>query len=70
MLLLLLSLRAWTGMHGPNMHAIASAAAATTACMRACVAACVIDTMYGLIYASAQTQVWRIKCRYINIDVF
>ena len=27
-----------------------------TACMRACVVACVIDTMYQLIYTSAQTK--------------
>ena len=44
---------AWTGMH-------ADAAAAAAACMRACVVARVIDTMYLLIYSSAQTQAWRI----------
>ena len=46
------------------MHADAAAAAA--ACMRACVVARVIDTMYQLIYSSAQTQVWRI----FRIDIF
>jgi hypothetical protein len=39
------------------------------ACMRtrACVVARVIDTVYHLIYSSAQTQVWRIEFPYINI---
>jgi hypothetical protein len=37
------------------MHAAAAVAAAV--CMRACVVARVIDTMYQLIYSSAQTQV-------------
>ena len=32
------------------------AAASTAACMRACVAAFLIDTIYQLIYMSAQTQ--------------
>jgi hypothetical protein len=46
---------AWTGMNveRTGMHATAAAAAA---CMRACVVARVIDTMYQLIYSSAQTQ--------------
>jgi hypothetical protein len=30
-------------------------------CLRACVAARVIDTMYQMIYSSAQTQAWRIE---------
>ena len=47
------------------MHAAAAAAAA--ACMRACVVARVIDTMYQLIYSSAQTQAWRIEFSYRNI---
>jgi hypothetical protein len=47
------------------MHAAAAAAAA--ACMRACVVARVIDTMYQLIYSSAQTQAWRIEFPYRNI---
>ena len=47
------------------MHADAAAAAA--ACMRACVVARVIDTMYQLIYSSAQTQAWRIEFSYRNI---
>jgi hypothetical protein len=47
----------WTGMH-------AAAAAAAAACMRACEAARVIDTMYQLIYSSAQTRAWRIEFSY------
>jgi hypothetical protein len=41
-----------------NRHACAvlHAAAAAAACMRACAAARVIDTVYQLIYNSAQTQ--------------
>jgi hypothetical protein len=35
----------------------------TAACMCACAAACVIDTMYQLIYSSAQTQAWKIDFR-------
>jgi hypothetical protein len=50
---------AWTGMHGD--------AAAAAACMRACVVARVIDTMYQLIYSSAQTQAWRMEFSYRNI---
>ncbi len=38
--------------------------------MRACVVARVIDTMYQLIYSSAQTQAWRIEFSYGNIDLF
>jgi hypothetical protein len=38
--------------------------------MRACAAACVIDTMYQLIYMSAQAQAWRIDVSYINIAIF
>ena len=56
------------------MHAAAAAAAAAAdaagypaACMRACVVARVIDTMYQLIYSSAQTQAWRIEFSYRNI---
>jgi hypothetical protein len=49
--------RAWTGMH-------AAAATAAAACMRACVVTRVIDTMYQLIYSSAQTQTWRIGFPY------
>ena len=37
------------------------------ACIRACVVARVIDTMYQLIYSSAQTQAWRIEFSYRNI---
>jgi hypothetical protein len=48
------------------MHADAAAAAAA-ACVRACVVARVTDTMYQLIYSSAQTQAWRIKFPYRNI---
>jgi hypothetical protein len=50
------------------MHADAAAAAA--ACMRACVVARVIDTMYQLIYSSAQTQAWRIELSYRNIHEY
>jgi hypothetical protein len=50
------------------MHADATAAAA--ACMRACVVARVIDTMYQLIYSSAQTQAWRIEFPYRNIHEY
>ena len=42
-------------------------AAAAAACMRAFVVARVIDTMYQLIYSSAQTQAWRIEFPYSNI---
>jgi hypothetical protein len=38
--------------------------------MRACVVARVIDTMYQLIYSSAQTQAWRIEFPYRNIDEY
>jgi hypothetical protein len=47
------------------LHAAAAAAAA--ACMRAYAAARVIDTMYQLIYSSAQTQAWGIELSYRNI---
>jgi hypothetical protein len=50
------------------MHADAADAAA--ACMRACVVARVIDTMYQLIYSTAQTQVWRIEFSYRNIHEY
>jgi hypothetical protein len=50
------------GMHEPAcMHAAAAAAAAAWG-MRACVVARVVDTVYQLIYSSAQTQAcgsWR-----------
>jgi hypothetical protein len=46
------------------------AAAAVAACMRACVVARVIDTMYQLIYSSAQTQAWRIEFSYKNIHEY
>jgi hypothetical protein len=39
-----------------GMHAAAAVAGSAAACMRACVVAHVIDTMYQLIYSSAQTQ--------------
>jgi hypothetical protein len=52
------------------MHAAAAAAAAAAACMRACVAVRVIDTMYQLIYSSAQTQAWRIEFSYRNIQEY
>ena len=56
---------AWTGMHEPVWMLLhAATAAAATACMRACVAARVIDTVYQLIYSSAQTQAWRIEISY------
>jgi hypothetical protein len=53
-----------------DRHALTGmyAAAAAAACMRACVAARVIDTLYQLIYSSAQTQAWRIEFPYRNID--
>jgi hypothetical protein len=35
--------------------------------MYACAAACVIDTVYQLIYASAQTRAWRIEFSYNDI---
>ena len=62
-------------MDGPacmNRHACCcsssfKAAAADAACMRACVAARVIDTMYQLIYSSAQIQAWIIGFSYRNI---
>jgi hypothetical protein len=50
-------------MHAALKQTVAGAAAAA-ACMRACVAARVIDTMYQLIYSSAQTQAWRIEFSY------
>jgi hypothetical protein len=50
-----------------GMHAAPPAAAAAAACMRACAAVCVIDTLYHLIYSSAQTQAWRIEFSYIYI---
>jgi hypothetical protein len=50
------------------MHAAAAAAAA--ACMRACVVARVTDTMYQLIYSSAQAQAWRIEFPYKNIHEY
>jgi hypothetical protein len=50
------------------LHAVAAAAAA--ACMRACAAAHVIDTMYQLIYSSAQTQAWRMEFSYSCIGIF
>jgi hypothetical protein len=34
------------------------------ACMRAFAATCVLDTMYQLIYTSAQTRAWRIEFSY------
>ena len=45
----------------------AAAAAAAATCMRACVAARVIDTIYQLIYSSAQTRAWRIEFSYRDI---
>jgi hypothetical protein len=50
------------------MHAAAAATAA--ACMLACVIARVTDTMYQMIYSSAQTQAWRIKFSYRNIRFY
>jgi hypothetical protein len=54
-----------------NRHACAvlhvAAADPAAACMRACAAARVIDTMYQLIYSSAQTQARRIEFSYRNI---
>ena len=38
--------------------------------MRVWVVARVIDTMYQLIYSSAQTQVWRIDFSYRNIHEY
>jgi hypothetical protein len=68
MLLLLLLLRACLGRPAcMSRHAAAAAAAAAVACMRPYVAAHVIDTMYELIYSSAQTQAWRIEFSYRNI---
>jgi hypothetical protein len=53
------------------MHAaVAAAAAAAAACMRACVAARVIDTVYQLIYSSAQTWAWRIEFSYRDIHEY
>ena len=54
---------AWTGMH-------AAAAAAAAMCMRACVVARVIDTVYQLIYSSAQTWAWRIEFSYRDIHEY
>jgi hypothetical protein len=51
------------------MHA-AAAPAATTECMRACVVVRVTDTMYQLIYSSAQTKAWRIEFPYRNIHEY
>jgi hypothetical protein len=50
----------------PKIPAPRHAAPLLRACMCACAApaACVIDTMYQLIYTSAQTQAWRIKFSY------
>jgi hypothetical protein len=55
-----------------DRHALTGmyAAAAAAACMRACVAARVIDTLYQLIYSSAQTQAWRIEFPYRNIHEY
>jgi hypothetical protein len=39
-------------------------------CVHACVLARVIDTMYQLIYSSAQTEAWRIEFLYRNIQKF
>jgi hypothetical protein len=56
------------GMHEPACMRVRAVAAAAAACMRACVVARVIDTMYQLIYSSAQThQAWRIEFPYRNI---
>ena len=51
----------WTGMHEPAcmlllQQLLLVKEVAAAACMRACVAARVIDTMYQLIYSSAQTR--------------
>ena len=37
------------------------------ACVRACVAPSVVDTMYQLIYTSAQTRAWRVEFSYKDI---
>jgi hypothetical protein len=38
--------------------------------MRACVVACAIDTVYQLIYSSAQTRAWRIEFSYTAVEIF
>jgi hypothetical protein len=51
-------------MHEPVCMLIQQLLAAAAACMRARVVARVIDTMYQLIYSSAQTRAWRIEFSY------
>ena len=53
---------AWTGMHEPACMLLQQ-----LLLLRACVVVHVIDTVYQLIYSSAQTQEWRIEFPNRNI---
>jgi hypothetical protein len=62
---------AWTGMHEPACMLMQRQLLLLRACVRAFVmVARVIDTMYQLIYSSAQTQAWRIEFSYRNIHEY